>query len=643
MTGQEPKRKISKATRVATLALAGAAVAVPLLIDASDRDLAFHSAVVVAATRDGYALTFPVALPLMPNVMIESGTLSVASESGSSRSTGAAVLALLSGGKARLELNDAVLSIAPTQSSNPIADKKDGSIAPILASLLKLSFSQLDLQNSKVRLGRSAGADATLSNVNFNVTIPRANEAHATGSFEHRGQTVSFDIFMTTAAELQNGQAQGKATIGRNLALKMQSDLFSLDAKGTLSAGDQPQFVAANSKVTVSNIPLMAEWVGLAAADIPGPTSFEATGPLEFTPQAISFADAQFKIDGNSATGALALKLSGEKPSLDGTLGFTTLDIAEYFKPQTANVDASPAFDVSRYLPRPSGERPFPLLDKLDADLRISAAKVSFAERAFGKGAASLSIKDGMLLADLAELEFGQGGRCTGQLAIHMTGNQPRYTLRGKTEAIDLGQISRALFSYDVLSGGGDMTIDIAASGEDRPQLISGMQGKVSLVQPSAGQLGLDLKTLAATARAQTQAGWGGAARGQTAIEGLQANFSLADGQMTIERMTARAGDANLSGEGGVHFPDRIGDLKIWITHPRVDTAPADVEPASHAGAAPTAAPASASEAKTSGGGLHIQGSFDNPEIRFLPLSDRKPEKFDGRQPKSPLNASGKG
>ena len=35
-------------------------------------------------------------------------------------------------------------------------------------------------------------------------------------------------------------------------------------------------------------------------------------------------------LDGNEATGALALNLTGERPLIDGTLAFSTLDLTPY-------------------------------------------------------------------------------------------------------------------------------------------------------------------------------------------------------------------------------------------------------------------------------------------------------------------------
>ena len=221
------------------------------------------------------------------------------------------------------------------------------------------------------------------------------------------------------------------------------------------------------------------------------------------------------------------------------------------------------------YFANPHMQSPrFPIVDQIDADVRISAASVFMAERKFGRGAATLSLKDGVLMADLAELEFAKGGRCGGQFGFKLEDGVPRYTLRGKIESVELSLLSRILWAYDVVTGIGDITVDLKASGDSKGKIFDTASGKVSIRQPAGGTVGLDLRTLAATTRSQPQLGWGGAVRGHTQIDGMIADFSLEDGSVRVEKAMARAGDATLSIEGTLNLPEQVGDLNVWITHP---------------------------------------------------------------------------
>ena len=111
-------------------------------------------------------------------------------------------------------------------------------------------------------------------------------------------------------------------------------------------------------------------------------------------------------LDGNEASGALVLNLAGDRPLIDGTLAFSALDLTPYveaarsqsflFDRQTASWSA---FDLS--FPDHSAY--------VDADLRISAPKVALKGYGLGRGAATITVRSGKLLADIAELELYSG------------------------------------------------------------------------------------------------------------------------------------------------------------------------------------------------------------------------------------------
>lgn len=637
MTRQVQEKRHRKLAALAVAAIMGTGLVAPVLYDSPLTDMSLSSAVVNAATRDSYTLTSPLALPLMPNVMIETGRLSVTSSNPKQPLTGAEAVALLSAGKAKLVLDDAILSLTPTQPSDAAAPKGTSALAPVLEALLKVSFSQLQLRNAIVQLGRNDDERAVLTDVALEVTKLGSSQVRVAGSFVFRKEPVTFDISMGTQAELQAAQSQGKATIGRAFDIKLASKLIDMKAGGTLSAGDQPQLSSSTSTLVVSNLREFAQWIGLELGKGGGLGAFEARGPLEFSPTAIAFSDATFSLDRNEATGALTFKWGGrQRPSIDGTLAFKSFDIAPFVLPPGKLPPGAPlpAFKVSDFFDLSATKQSsFPLADQIDADLRISAANVTAGAIRFGRGAASLSLKDGMLLADLAELEIGKGGHCGGQFGLKIDNGAPHYSLRGKIESVDLATLTNALWSYSVLAGTGDVTLDLKANGSGIDQLISSMSGKVGVRQTGNGQIGLDLRTLAATTRAQTQKGWGSATRAQTAIQSMSADFTMANGQLIAEQIAARAGDAALSAEGSLSFADKIGDVKVWITHPannasQTESDPATAKPTAASAAAIPTPDASAGDAAAApkdvhapGGGLHILGPLDAPQIRFIPIA----------------------
>lgn len=613
------------ALTVAAILVVGAALTAPFFIDATKRDLTLHSAAVIAATRDSYTLTSPITLPSLPNVTLESGTLSVTDATKRGATNGAAVLALLNAGTAKLVLDEALLSMQTGPSSPVSGTGEVTALAPVLMALLNLSFAELELRNSSVRLGRSDGSAEILTNVAFAVTKPRDGEARAAGTFTLRGKQVSFDS--TIATSLQPRASEPAP--GRAFTVAVKSDLMEFKATGVLATGEKPQFTASKSSLAIKDVRAVARWLGVNWASGQGLGPFEAQGPLEVSPRSIAFSDATFLLDGNKANGTLTFKWAGKRPAFDGTLAFANFDLSPYAL--TTSTTGNPLLSLSEYLVRSQSEAGiFPLLDQLDADLRISATQVVNATSTLGKGAASVSLKDGVLLADIAEIEIPRGGRCGGQLGIEVVAGTPTFTLRGKIEQIDLAQVSNAVWSYGAVSGQGDVTLDISAWGATATQLLATMKGKAALKQKGPGLIGIDLKTLAATTRTKAQKGWRSAARGYTVIDGLDAQFTLADGQMIAKSVVARAGDAALSADGRLGLTERNGDFKVWITHPvaagasnKSTAASSSASPIANS-AAPRFGPGGAPliGPTGTGGALHFIGGLDAPDIRFIPLGE---------------------
>ena len=146
----------------------------------------------------------------------------------------------------------------------------------------------------------------------------------------------------------------------------------------------------------------VARWFGVPVPIADGLNAVAVKGQVNWARHAFAVEDAKVVIDGNEAAGALVLNLAGERPLIDATLAFHALDLTPYaeaarsqsflFDRQTATWSL---FDLS-----------FPLIRHVDADLRISAPKVALKGFGLGRGAATIAVRSGKLLADIAELDL---------------------------------------------------------------------------------------------------------------------------------------------------------------------------------------------------------------------------------------------
>src|SRR5690606_23452456 len=124
----------------------------------------------------------------------------------------------------------------------------------------------------------------------------------------------------------------------------------------------------------------------------------------------------------------LALNTSGPRPAIDGTMAFSQLDLAPYFTSRALDQK----FSLSRLITWPDWIEPAPtlLVEQVDADLRLSSELVTFGDHPLGRGAATISLEQGRLLADVAELELGSGARGSGQLSIDFAPAAPPIAIK---------------------------------------------------------------------------------------------------------------------------------------------------------------------------------------------------------------------
>jgi AsmA protein len=391
------------------------------------------------------------------------------------------------------------------------------------------------------------------------VTGRRKGQVGARGTLSVRGQRLAFDATVAPGAD--------KRATRWPTRLNLKSDLLEASLEGHVDVADSLQ-VSGLIEFATPNLRRIARWFGVPVATADGLNATSIKGQINWARRTFALEDAKVSLDGNEAAGALVLNLAGERPLIDGTLAFSALDLTPYveaarsqsflFDRQTASWSA---FDLS-----------FPLIRHFDADLRISAPKVVVKGYGLGRGAATITVRSGELLADIAELDL-----YAGKVSAHITANAneivPRYTLRGKLEGFDAGTAGPALLGANVLAGRSTLSLDIAASGQTPAEVLRSASGKAALAMADGGKLGLDVKALrAAAAKAGGAPGWGVLAKGQTSLDQVEARGLIRDGVIITEHVQARSGTLGLAASGRVDLSERTLDLHLSV----VPNAPAD-------------------------------------------------------------------
>ena len=280
----------------------------------------------------------------------------------------------------------------------------------------------------------------------------------------------------------------------------------------------------------------------------------------------MSFDRAEFTLDGNTAMGTMMLKFAGERPAIEGTLAFQSFDLAPYVAQARPSAFSLASNWLSAIAIPGLGSRSF--LTEVDADIRLSANNIINGSVRLGRSAASLSIKNGKLFGDVAELELDQGGRGEGQFTADATGPEPLYTLHADLSDIDF-ETAAPYLSAILIEGTGDVRADLTASGASETDVARSLAGKISFDLSEGARLGVNLSALPhATAAPAPVEGWGEVGTGSTAFTKLTANLTAFRGVLKTETFEAATGDNSLAAAGSVDLENKTMDVLLSVGPP---------------------------------------------------------------------------
>lgn len=507
---------------------------------------------VSASPRHMLVVTTPVILSAQPALRLERGVLSLAGSPSVRTSLaggdGQVQPVIADNGSARLVLEGAHLRLdAETTGSESAAAEQ---IAPLIEALQGLNFEVLTVRRCTLVVVFGDGHSETLSDIRADLTHKRRGVITAKGTYTLRGLRQSFEVAV-------GRRIDKKAPPQLPLKLHVTAPEIDLAFDGILDVGSG-LFLAGQAELSLANVRQAALWLGASWPRGPGLLELKAKGQLGWTGRDLAFDRATFQMDGNQATGALALNSADARPRLSGTLAFKTLDLTGYLR-------GAPDEEIGRRLSWASltgGESPLPLARLVDADVRVSAARVQADALALGRSAATLTLENGKMLADIVEFQFHEG-QGSGQITLETMGAKPKLTVLAKLQDVDLARASASAFGHSMLHGRGDISANLIAGGATYPDLLKSLSGKFSASLAEAGRLGIDVRPLLTAGTRGNPETWKSSVRGQMPVEQFDLKVTVANGIAVTENLQASAADLKLAGFGSLNLAERRVDLRL--------------------------------------------------------------------------------
>jgi AsmA protein len=530
-------------------------LAAPLLFSDRYSRIALQSGAVFAASNNTYSLSSPVRLMSGPTIELESGTLSVPpNRTGLAR--GGQVIAMLITGGPPMTL-DAATFTADFSAREPTfsQDTAGHDVAPLVKALQKMQFNGLVVRDSTVRIKMADGSVAELQNLDATIDSKPNGAILASGSFDFHGEKVAFDTVIGASSDTQG--------MSRPLSATINGAPLTATLDGSLMLGENPQLLSPQAEFKAADLRAAARWLGVNWPGKEGFGAFRAKGQLEWVGRNIAFQNAVLDLDDNNASGTFSINFAGVRPTVEGTIGLKALDLTQYWK--SAEVAPGTADSLLTIVRRANGLE-FPLIQAIDADFRISSDSLTLPATTIGRSAATVSLRSGKMLADIAELEFEDGTRGGGQIRIDMSGANPNYGVQAKFEVADVARPAQLIFGHPTVQGRGAVTVDLNATGNTGESLLGSLDGKLYVTLLEGGRVGLDINKLAEPEGQPVSSGtWQDVSARAISVDKLDARFTVNRGVVRTQAAEAVSGARALRAEGTISLIEQSLDMQLAV------------------------------------------------------------------------------
>jgi AsmA protein len=438
---------------------------------------------VSAATGRAFHIEGPLSLTFTPELALDLGAVTLGAGQGpdgaplvtAKRAVLAIALLPLVSGNARatgLTLEGADIAIGPDGSGWTFAAAEGEALTPFDA----LDFGNVRLIDSVLRIG-----DVAIEARDLQLRWPAEGQALSlSGDIGFREKTFAIDAVIERRDELMAG---GRVP----LRLEFASDL----AEGSLDGVADLEALGFQGGLSIS-APSARALAAFLGAVIPGDRAFgelSLSAAVRALPGEVHLRDAKFALGAMTGGGALAVRLSGNRPSFSGSLSIDRFALNDWlaFTPLPDNGGwRDAAFDLSG-------------LSGFDADLTIKARTADLAGLQIQNFAVTLSAGGGRLWARI-DSALAYAAILHGTVTAAIENGTPTLALTLSGEGFDTQSILAASLEGDGLTGRANLKLDLTAKGATRRALIDTLSGSAGLVLIDGAMDGLDPAALARTA-----------------------------------------------------------------------------------------------------------------------------------------------
>lgn len=433
------------------------------------------------------------------------------------------------------------------------ADKKVSAAdptPPFVKALTSAPFAAFSVARGRAEITHDRDTEE-LTKIELDLGLSDTGAMAGTGRMTWRGQPVDISIETADPVILAN---TAKSQVDLHVSGPMGEG--RIQGEATIADGAQ---ISGELELEVPDLRKFANWMGLLIPEGQGLGRFKAEGSVNWASQKIAIDKGQFELDGNTASGALALQYATPRPAIEGTLALTDLRLSQYMWKATASGKAEPS--ASR-----TTDLAFPLLHHFDADLRISASELNAKTLSIGETALTVTMKSGVLAGEFAIFDMC-GGKGNGRMELNAAKPRPQMQLTASFEAMKPENcIELVLPDSPIEAANAGLTVKLSSAGATYGELLENLEGALT-VDMQAGSVNIDPLKIIMAARKRTLRGWKSVLGSPRNFESISAQFRLGDGNAQSDSFKVVSGRTTMTGGGSIDIASRNIQWRLRVAN----------------------------------------------------------------------------
>lgn len=428
---------------------------------------------------------------------------------------------------------------------------------PDLSTLPSDSFGSVEIDDGRIVASENGHESDIVTGLAGTIDWPALNQAadlQASGIWH--GQKVSVDMTLAQPLVLFAG-GNSQATF----SLKSAPLTASFDGLASISKAG---FFDGNAKLAAPSLRHALEWAHAEMAEGAPAGALSVKSKISGNAQRLKLANAEIAIDNVPGIGVIEASFTGKAPALSGTLAFDTLDLGSFLAALTPLA--------------PGGSIDSTFSDRINLDLRLSAAKATAAGIPLTNVAATAQVKEGLSVFDLSDAE-AFGGSLQAGFRIDGKPDGHHIELRFLASNVDTGAMAQAAGLKRLQpQAKGTLGFNLKGRGETWRDIMRQAVGSATATLGQGAIAGINLPAFLKRASNGGFFALSEVGGGSLPIDGLDFKADIADGVAKISKAEIRAGKTRitlggivpylgggLALSGSVQQPDQKSPLAFFV------------------------------------------------------------------------------